>query len=485
MPEQAPTTHEAADVQLPISNKMRCYGESRARRGSTWPLLLIMLSILGTQSIARAEVVSLQTLERKALEGREMLEIDSARARGAEADARKAAASRYPRFALKAESTLAPGRQLINVYDTRAVRSNGQIDRDADSYLIQASPSLSQGADAFKPQLRNGVELSGEVSLYDFGRSKAAMEAGRASQAAFLAQGAVTRADIVRGVRASYLSWLSAHQMAQLADQTARDAAQRHERVAALIQEGVRPTGDLTPARADELLTKLELERAQGELASARLSLEQAVGVPLSPDAEPDLELLQARDETPSAGGVTDPAAVALSKQHAAALALVHTSKKQDAPDLSLGVSVGVRNQLSADASKVNNVFPLYGAALTLTVPLWDGGLTSASVEGARARAGEIDAQRRAHEKARDHAGTQAALASASARSQLITAEELLQVCAERLKQTEEGYELGVTSIDAISQARTLLRRAQSEVLRAKIAHSEAALRMAPIATAP
>ena len=452
---------------------MQCDGEANGTRRQSGPLALTMLFLLVSPSLARAEVVRLGELERQATQGREVLDVDAARARGAQAEARKAAATRYPRFALKAESTLAPGRQLIEVFDNDAVDANGQIDPNADPYLVQATPSLDQGSDAFALQLRNGLELNGQASLYDFGRSKAAIAAGRASEAAFMAQGAVTRTAIVRGVRASYLAWLSAHQLAQLSEQAAREAAQRRERVAALIQEGVRPSGDLTPARADELLTKLELERAQGELASARLGLEHAVGAPLSASAEPDLTLLQV-DEANVAPG-EDPAARALAKQHAAAVALVRMHDKADAPELSTAVSAGVRNQGSA-------VFPLYGAALTLSVPLWDGGLSDASVEAARARVAELDAQRRSHEKERERGIAQATLDAQNALSRLATAQELIDVCTQRLKEAEDGYELGATGIDAIAQARNLLRRAQTELLLTKISHRAAKLRMAPLA---
>jgi outer membrane protein TolC len=433
-------------------------------------LALTMLALFFlSPSRSRAEVVYLPELEQRALVGRELLEIDAARVRGAAADAKKAEASRRPRFALKAESTLAPGRQLVQVFDTSAVDSEGRVNRNASPYLVQATPSIKQGSDAFELQLRNGLELSGQASLYDFGRSKAAIQAGRASEAAAKAGGAVTTSAIVRVVRVRYLSWLSAHQLARLAEQAAQEAAQRRERVASLIKEGVRPEGDLTPARADELLTKLELERAFGELQSARLALEHAVGSELSTTAEPDLALLEVDDApiTPR----EDPEARALATQHSAALSLVRMHDKENAPDLSAAVSAGVSNQ-------DRNVFPLYGAALKLSVPLWDGGISNANVQAARARAAEIDARRRAHDREREQGVAQAALDAHNALSRLSTAEELIEVGSQRLEEAEEGYELGATGIDAISQARNLLRRAQTELLLAKVAHREARLRI-------
>ena len=65
-----------------------------------------------------------------------------------------------------------------------------------------------------------------------------------------------------------------------------------------------------------------------------------------------------------------------------------------------------------------------------------------------------------------------------SARARLATSEELIAVCSARLADAEAGYELGVSSIDLIAQARSLLRRAKTEALLARVDHAAARMRM-------
>jgi outer membrane protein TolC len=122
-------------------------------------------------------------------------------------------------------------------------------------------------------------------------------------------------------------------------------------------------------------------------------------------------------------------------------------------------------------------VFPLYGAGLTLNIPLWDGGNTKAAA-AAHARADEARANLAEFEQERAFEQSQAELDRDSALTRLGTAEELVSVCAARLKDAEDGYELGVSSIDLIAQARSLLRRAETEALLARVDHAAARLRM-------
>src|SRR5262249_7863829 len=137
---------------------------------------------------------------------------------------------------------------------------------------------LSNGLSAFAPRWQNQLDLGLDVPIYDFGRTRAAIDAGHAHFASAEAQERATRGAIVQAVRAAYLAWLNASELHAIAAQAATDSESRRARVEALIDEGARPHAELTPARADEMLAKLELERARGELDAAKLELDHAVG---------------------------------------------------------------------------------------------------------------------------------------------------------------------------------------------------------------
>jgi outer membrane protein TolC len=435
--------------------------------------VLLTAFLCAATGSARAEVVSLASLEQKALANRPALAREAARARAASADVDKAASAYYPQFALRGTTDVAPGRQLVAV----------------DKYYVQGAPTVaSVGGEAFMPSSRTGLELSASANLYDFGRTKAATDAARQGAEAARQGSAVTEAEVLNAVRESYLSWLLAHELKRRAEDALKEASTRRERVSALIGEGVKPKGELTPARADELLTRLELQRAERDLEQARLVLSHQSGVALLRDDQPDVALLQIEASLPDQSSAESRQRSALMQRLKAAQAMAEAQKTLNRPQLGLGLSAGVRSSsqqiiptgLEGDAEIKwrTKAFPLYGAGLTLNIPLWDGGNTRASAEGAAARAEEARANLAEFEQERAFAQSQAELDRDSALTRLQTADELVSVCATRLKDAEDGYELGASSIDLIAQARSLLRRAETEALLARVDHAAARLRM-------
>jgi multidrug efflux system outer membrane protein len=408
---------------------------------------------------ARAEVVTLPALEAQALKSRPTLDAGAARARAAEADVDKAGSARYPTLALQAGSSLAPGRTLVKIQDVET----------GEQFLVPAARQLDQSG-AFKPQFRNevGVELKG--NLYDFGRSRAAIEASRAQHESAQAEEEALRMAIVRGVRGTYLAWLGASELHTIAEQAAKDAQGRREHVEALIGEGVRPNADLSPARADEMLAKLELERARGDLRAAVLDLEQAVGSPLPQGAEPDRSLLQG-DVAPAPSD-DDPALHALELQQHAATAAARAEENAVNPLLTGSAAAGVRTQALT-------VFPVYSLGIGFSLPLWDGGAASANASAARAHAAELSARVRERQQERNGEAARARIDADSAGSRLQTASALLEIAQQRMHEAEQAYELGAAGLDQLAQARSLLRRAQTETVLARIARAEAGLRLA------
>jgi outer membrane protein TolC len=234
-----------------------------------------------------------------------------------------------------------------------------------------------------------------------------------------------------------------------------------------LISEGVRPQSDLTPARSDELLAQLELDRAQGDLATRKLALEQAVGAPIGEGAVPDRALLEQRDVKPNGA---DPALQALELERVAAQKAAEAYEQADSAVLSAAAAAGLQGQSEY-------VFPNYSLGVSFTLPLWDGGQSDASADAARARSDGLGAQIRQHEVSEAHAQRQAELDAASASKRIVTAELLLASCTAQLAEAEARYELVGGGLEAIAVARALIRRAHTEVVLAKIARAQALLR--------
>jgi outer membrane protein TolC len=127
-----------------------------------------------------------------------------------------------------------------------------------------------------------------------------------------------------------------------------------------------------------------------------------------------------------------------------------------------------------------DDLFPSYAVGVSLNVPLWDGGGSSAEASIARARAEELAARMHELRTEREYAAARAELSRQHAEQRLARAQALLEVATQRLRETEERYELGAGGIEALAQARSVLRGAQGEVVLAQLARADAILMAGP-----
>ncbi|MDB4986206.1 MAG: outer rane efflux protein [Myxococcaceae bacterium] len=424
-------------------------------------------------STASAEVVELKALEKRALERHFSLRAADARTRAAEAGVREAKSGYMPHAALNVDSNLGPGRNIITVLDENGHKS-----------LVQGINAVQPGEKRvgpppLLPQWRNTANVVLGVNLYDFGRTGAAVAASRAKYAAAGAEQDLTRAQVLGSVRQAYLTWLSSHELHRLSASGSDDSVRRTERVNALIQEGARPRGDFAPVESDRLLAELELERSVGDLEGARMVLEQTVGERLPAGAEPDLTVLDVRVAS-TADPKSDPSLQMLVHQRAAMEATARMQRKAGAPVISTSVLVGAGVQNNFEGDKSLKLLPSYAVGLGLSVPLWDGGGSKASSAASEARADELRIRLENSENDRQQEKTRARLDAEHAAKREATALKLVDICKTRVSDTEAGYELGAMQFDQVQQARTMLRRAETEVVLAKVARAEAVLRFAP-----
>ena len=460
----------------------------RGRRSLLAVMAVLACSGAAFPNGARAEVVTLEALEKKALEKSALLKAGSARERAASAEVRQAESAYRPRIGLNLDSNLAPGRKLWNV---PVGRLQVQQDQDGDgrdevtsedTALVQGVNALGQGAaDVIVPQWRTLAQLSFGATLYDFGRTHAAITASRAKLNAAETDAELTRTQVVANVRAAYLGWLSAHEQQRLATTASTDAAGRSQRVAALVQEGARPRGDLAPVEAERLLSELERERGSGQLEGALLLLGALVGEPLPADAEPDLHVLEVQP-APRASDKVDPSLRMLAFQRTALEATARAQRKQRAPVLSASAGAGAIAQVDFLDGNSTRLLPSYTVGLGLVVPLWDGGSSEAAAQAAEARADELRIRLESAEREREQELARARLDAEHAARRQATAQQLLEIAKTRVADVEAGYDMGAMQFEQVQAARTMLRRAETEVVMAKVARAEAVLRVLPVA---
>jgi outer membrane protein TolC len=249
------------------------------------------------------------------------------------------------------------------------------------------------------------------------------------------------------------------------------DAEQRRTLVEGRIQDGVRPPADAVAVQRFEAAARLEEAELRGARDAAREELALAVGAALPAAAEPDFSLL---DRTPkrSASARSQPELDALRRKREAALATARVHDRGWYPILAAEGEAGVHAQS-------DQVFPAYQLGLSLSMPLWDGGMQRARAELARAEAMELSVQARQAEHSLSSRQSSLKRAFDNASERVTLADQVRALSAQELRNAEERYTLGRGSIEALLDARAALTRADSTLLLARLARAEAALGLA------
>lgn len=519
-------------------------------------------------SVARADVVKLADLEARAVSQRPEIAAGAARIRAAGAEIAAAESTYYPQVSASLDGNLAPGRALI------------PFKQGGKDYLIAGSQTLSEGG-AFRPRPRYGATVGARGTLYDFGRTRSALDAATARQRATEADANARVQVIVLEVRAAYLRWSVAQELWLLSKQAEAEARARTDRVAGLIAEGAAPPSAATAASAQLNAAASESERAELELETARLELGYLSARDLGPDTLPEPSLLAvgpqpsaanlggssapqgvavgsialridqaasahvpetsgelaAKDAQPAAAGgapsvpsgpptsaapaltppvtpfaATPSAATPPARASPAAASPAATVPGQVAnPPGSAAPSGGLPPSAAKAAADVNpqlqaletareaagaarraqgrlsrpalgyrlsagvegqdeHFFPIFGVGIDLTVPLWDGGATSAAEAGARAAEAELSAQLDAARARDKHEQARRNLQIEHANKLLALAENAVALAEMRLQQVLEGPTLATAEQQALAAAETERTKARADLVRAKAA---------------
>jgi outer membrane protein TolC len=424
--------------------------------------LLLALSSLS----ARAQVARLAELEESALRHAPAISVSQARVGQADARLDRAQDAYHPTFSLDVTGSLAPGQKLIELEDI-----------DGNRYWGSGSKALGQSSSAFVPQPRYGILLGLRENLYDFGRRSAAVEAASADRLALQADTHATERGVRRAVRAAYLRWATAHALWTLAQESARAAEQREKRVLALIHEGVRPQADSTAAAARSAQAAIDAERAAADLEAARIDLGFTAHRDLTPEAQPEPALLAGQARSVQGGPQADPTIAALVAQRRAAEANARMYGSASSPVLAASVNAGVEGRMAnVDNDVVARVFPVYAVGLSFSFPLWDGGISSAQSDEARAKAVELEALASARRDAQLHGSKRTDAAKAHATRRIDLAKRWVMLGESRLRELEASEDLSANGVENLAAAQVELARARLELVLAQSARAEANL---------
>ena len=160
--------------------------------------------------------------------------------------------------------------------------------------------------------------------------------------------------------------------------------------------------------------------------------------------------------------------------QENAARSAARAASRGRAPQLDAAAEVGLSGQET-------QIFPVYRAALSLSVPIFDGGALAAQAQQHRAEARGLAARRQlTEEKLRAHQiAAQTALRAAG--EELVLTLELLRTAEALVSEAEEHYRSGSDTLERVLSAQRSLVQARREVLTAKLDTARARLELTPV----
>jgi outer membrane protein len=319
---------------------------------------------------------------------------------------------------------------------------------------------------------RFGQGITFSQLLTDVGRTRNLVASSRLQAQAGSQNVQATRYDVLLQVNRSYFDVLHAQSLVRVAQETIAARQLLLDQVTALAQNNLKSQLDVSFADVNVSEARLLLLRAQDAVEEAYAELSRGLGtdqvvnyqladepLPPSPPAKPDDLIAQAVANRPELAS--------LSFSRDAAYKFAEAERDLVRPTVSL---VGVAGYIPYIAQLTSQAIPpeYEGAAVNVSIPLFNGHLFSARREAARYRALEAD-QRLRNEQERVARDVRVAWASATTAFQRIdVTAQFLRQAALALDLAQGRYNLGLSSIIELTQAQLNQTQAEIENLSAK-----------------
>ncbi len=331
---------------------------------------------------------------------------------------------------------------------------------------LSASTTRNSGADQSYSTAFTATKLlsdSGKNALERRSQGLAIDTASESQREAILA--------VRKGVKDAYYTLLLNGLKREQAANAVRTYERHLEKAKGFYEAGAKAKFDVTKAEVDLSNARIALVSAEASLATARAGLSNSVGIQLG-DVEavsPFLALRALPDE---------PFAV---EQAMANRPDIRTARlKSESGKLSVAIAAkgnAATVSLSGAANLSGSEWPLddsFRATVTLSVPVFDGGLTGARVAEARYGAQGADAALRRVEQTVLYDVRSALLSVREAEARIPVAELLVRQAEENLTLAEGRYETGVGNVLEVADAVLAFNSAKVSLYQAQHDYSAA-----------
>ena len=312
------------------------------------------------------------------------------------------------------------------------------------------------------------LSLTASQLIYDFGQTNGRWSAAESAVDASVASEAAIRLQTVMNVQSAFYQAWAERALVNVADETLANQVRHLEQIEASVKVGVRPEIDLAQARANVANARVQLINTQNAYEAAKNQLNAAMGVMANTDYEVADEEAPAIDEE---DGPIDPLVKRALDARPDIVALERQRDAQNKTIRSLrggyGPSLVASSTASEQGTQLNGLVPNWNIGLTLTWPIFQGGLTTGQIREAEANLESTDAQLTALKIQIRTQVDQSRLAVRAAKSSIGAADEALTNARLQLKLAEGRYSAGVGSIIELADAQVAYTNARAQVVQA------------------
>jgi len=344
---------------------------------------------------------------------------------------------------------------------------------------VQASTGYSENhaLGAFGDSVTKGYSTTLSVNqlLYDFGKTGGSRDAASAGLRSAEHDRTRILLEVVLNVKQTYFAMLQSQKLVIVAQKTLEQSESHLKQAQAFFNAGSKPRFDVTRAEVEVNSAKLDLLNAQNNLRLSMISLDNAMGIDPSTQLAIDDILSLSSAPMPSLAAAQ---AEALSKRpdiaksdadlHAAQ-ASVRSAEGGYFPNLSASGSYTWANGTSEYGTLFKgDLGNSWNAAVTLSVPLFEGGITRGRIGEARANKLVVEAQRDSLKQAVLLEVNQAYASYENAGARINVMESSLKKARENLDIAQGRYRAGVGPYIEVTDAQVSAVRAETDFLQAQ-----------------
>ena len=243
------------------------------------------------------------------------------------------------------------------------------------------------------------TSLSVNQTIYDFGRTGNAYDSACLSTRSAEFDAERAKQDVIFNVKQTYFDLLQSQRLVVLAQKTLEQSESHLKQAEAFYRAGSKPIFDVTRAEVEVNSMRLNLINAKNRMRISGMALNNAMGV----DPEGPIEIDDSLTVWPTIPFLEKIKAEALENRPdlgkaesdiAAATALVQAEEANFLPTIDLNGSYNWANGTTEMGIFKGDIENSWNAGIALSLPLYEGGLTSGKVNEAKSNLQLLEAQR-------------------------------------------------------------------------------------------